>query len=487
MTQSAQRRVRGRARRRPARSPARRCSPTPQVIAGAGNETTGRLIGWLAKVLAEHPDQRRRSRRGPLARSRTSIDETLRFEPTGHATARVRDARTSSTTARPCPAGSADPAARRRRPTATRAATTDPDVFDIHRDDVQHLTFGFGAPLLPRRQPRPPRGPRRARRAPQPLPGVGRRLRQHQARADLDGARLGAHAARHRLMVMPTTSEPVIVVSNDTHIGPRLVEDLRDYCPSKHCDDFDRFAAETATDREAAASLLEGSGYLDHPNFRTAGHHDSAARLADYDHDGVAAGRDLPRLHEPGTDPVRRGRLGRPKPQGEARAGRRRAVDLQPLARRLRGAGTASTHRSGLSADVGRRRRGRRGAVGARRRTARRELPGDARRRAVAEYNRRTWEPLWAACEDLGMPLVTHVGGGTNARYSGLESVALMQLESALFASARGLVDDLRRRLRTSSRVEARDHRDPGQLVPADRGRARHAPRVLRLQARTSR
>ena len=29
-----------------------------QVVAGAGNETTGRLIGWLAKVLAEHPDQR---------------------------------------------------------------------------------------------------------------------------------------------------------------------------------------------------------------------------------------------------------------------------------------------------------------------------------------------------------------------------------------------------------------------------------------------
>ena len=36
--------------------------------------------------------------------------------------------------------------------------------------------------------------------------------------------------------------------------------------------------------------MLQGSGYLDHPNFRTAGHHDSAARLADYDHDGVAAG-----------------------------------------------------------------------------------------------------------------------------------------------------------------------------------------------------
>ena len=29
------------------------------VIAGAGNETTTRLIGWAGKVLAEHPDQRR--------------------------------------------------------------------------------------------------------------------------------------------------------------------------------------------------------------------------------------------------------------------------------------------------------------------------------------------------------------------------------------------------------------------------------------------
>ena len=36
--------------------------------------------------------------------------------------------------------------------------------------------------------------------------------------------------------------------------------------------------------------MLEGSGYLDHPNLRTLGHHDSAARLADYDYDGVAAG-----------------------------------------------------------------------------------------------------------------------------------------------------------------------------------------------------
>src|SRR5258705_13580005 len=53
-----------------------------QVVAGAGNETTGRLIGWLAKVLAEHPDQRREIAEDRSLLTRAA-DETLRFEPTG--------------------------------------------------------------------------------------------------------------------------------------------------------------------------------------------------------------------------------------------------------------------------------------------------------------------------------------------------------------------------------------------------------------------
>ena len=80
------------------------------VIAGAGNETTGRLIGWLAKVLAEHPDQRR-----AVVEDRSLIpnviDETLRFEPTGHATARyvTEDVEYYGTTV---PGRQPDPAAR---------------------------------------------------------------------------------------------------------------------------------------------------------------------------------------------------------------------------------------------------------------------------------------------------------------------------------------------------------------------------------------
>jgi cytochrome P450 len=111
------------------------------VIAGAGNETTGRLIGWLAKVLAEHPDQRR-----AVAADRSLIagviDETLRFEPTGHAVARyvAQDFEAHGTVV---PAGSPIlliMAAANRDP----RRYADPDRFDIHRPDVQHLTFGYG-------------------------------------------------------------------------------------------------------------------------------------------------------------------------------------------------------------------------------------------------------------------------------------------------------------------------------------------------------
>ncbi|POW87682.1 cytochrome P450, partial [Serratia marcescens] len=50
------------------------------VVAGAGNETTTRLIGWSGKVLAEHPDQRRDLVENP-ALIPQAIEELLRYEP----------------------------------------------------------------------------------------------------------------------------------------------------------------------------------------------------------------------------------------------------------------------------------------------------------------------------------------------------------------------------------------------------------------------
>ena len=94
------------------------------VLAGAGNETTGRLIGWLGKVLGEHPDQRRE-----LVADRSlipnAIEETLRFEPTGPHVARyvARDAEYYGDDRS---RGQRDAPARRVRPTATSGATTIP-------------------------------------------------------------------------------------------------------------------------------------------------------------------------------------------------------------------------------------------------------------------------------------------------------------------------------------------------------------------------
>ncbi|MCU4182737.1 cytochrome P450 [Acidiferrimicrobium sp. IK] len=112
------------------------------VIAGAGNETTTRLIGWAGKLLSDHPDQRRELA-ADLALVPNAIEEILRFEPPGPHVARcvARDVEHYGTTV---PAGSAmllivgsanrDP---RRYP--------DGDRFDIHRKPGAHLTFGYGA------------------------------------------------------------------------------------------------------------------------------------------------------------------------------------------------------------------------------------------------------------------------------------------------------------------------------------------------------
>lgn len=112
-----------------------------QVVAGAGNETTGRLIGWLAKVLAEHPDQRREVEQDRSLLTR-AVDETLRFEPTGPHVARytLRDFEAYGTTV---PAGSAVLllfGSANRDPLRYK----DPDTFSLHRDNISHLTFGKG-------------------------------------------------------------------------------------------------------------------------------------------------------------------------------------------------------------------------------------------------------------------------------------------------------------------------------------------------------
>ena len=111
------------------------------LIAGAGFETTGRLIGWLGRLLGDHPDIRREvaADRSLIAQT---VEEVLRYEPTGASIARyvAEDLEYHGTT---IPAGSAlllVVAAGNRDP----RKFTDPDTFDIHRNDGPHITFGHG-------------------------------------------------------------------------------------------------------------------------------------------------------------------------------------------------------------------------------------------------------------------------------------------------------------------------------------------------------
>jgi cytochrome P450 len=111
------------------------------VLAGAGNETTARLIGWLGSLLAEHPEQRAELVADPSLIP-NAIEETLRFEPTGHAMARyvTTDVELHGMTV---PAGSAITliVASANR---DRSRWAEPDRFDVHRQ-VHHLrTFGRG-------------------------------------------------------------------------------------------------------------------------------------------------------------------------------------------------------------------------------------------------------------------------------------------------------------------------------------------------------
>jgi cytochrome P450 len=116
-----------------------------EVVAGAGNETTNRLIGWTAKLLSEHPDQR-----AQLVANRSlipnAIEEVLRYEPPGPHVGRcvaradivLHGVKVPADSALLFLIGSANRDDRK---------FPDGDRFDITRRDGRHITFGNGIHL----------------------------------------------------------------------------------------------------------------------------------------------------------------------------------------------------------------------------------------------------------------------------------------------------------------------------------------------------
>jgi predicted TIM-barrel fold metal-dependent hydrolase len=226
------------------------------------------------------------------------------------------------------------------------------------------------------------------------------------------------------------SGDPVVLVSCDTHVGPRLVEDLRPYCPASHLDDFDRFAA---------AQTGFGSGLIpDHPNLHTAGHYESAARLADYDRDGVAAGVLFHGSQNSQPLPFRAFTFGGPDASFDPDL---EAVGLHVYNRWLvdfvaeapdRHIGLAQIPAWDVDASV-----------------AEVEWAHDAGLRAVnfpgmrpgviLEYSDRAWEPFWSTCEERGMPLATHVGAANVQVATGPEAIMISTMEGGGWMARRAM------------------------------------------------
>ena len=215
---------------------------------------------------------------------------------------------------------------------------------------------------------------------------------------------------------------PAIIISCDSHAGPRLREDLRAYCPAAHLDEYDAFvtayeAAEAVPPADPALAAI-ARDFAAHPNIALAGHYDMHARLADMNHDGVAAeviyhasqnSQPLPFV----ADPF--GGLG-PVPAGGFALG---AVGYQIYNRWLADFVSVEPERHiGLAylpmwdADAAVRELEWAAAAGLRGVN----FPPPSRAGHL-EYNHPAWDPFWSACEHVGVALHTHSSGAAAFDY----------------------------------------------------------------------
>jgi predicted TIM-barrel fold metal-dependent hydrolase len=219
-------------------------------------------------------------------------------------------------------------------------------------------------------------------------------------------------------------SAPLVIVSCDTHIGPRLVDDLRPYCPTDLLDDFDaysdglqekRAAAAAARERVAFGGKTMGSDWgVRLANLQTPGHYDMYARIRDLDADGVA-----------GEVMFHDSQNGEPIPfQTETLLGRdggdNQNFDLLKAGRHIynqwladvcsiepeRHIGLMQLPMWDVEAAIEELEWGRAAGL--------KGVNFPTPRPYLQPYNDPAWEPFFSACEDLGVTLCNHGGAGAS-------------------------------------------------------------------------
>jgi len=232
---------------------------------------------------------------------------------------------------------------------------------------------------------------------------------------------------------------PFVIVSSDTHIGPRLVEDLRPYCPKTLLGDFDAFADALEKKREAAAAEKKKVSFggtnpgpdwgVRFTNLQTPGHHDMHARLRDLDNDGVSAevmfhdsqnGEPIPFQ----SDTLLMRGTGDGQDFGLLRAGQRiynqwlaDVCSIEPE----RHIGLMHLPMWDIKAAIEELEWAR--SVGLK------GLNFPAPRMYMQPYNDPAWDPFFSACEDLGVTLANHGGAGASGgTYPGAMSIAKFEI-----------------------------------------------------------
>lgn len=232
---------------------------------------------------------------------------------------------------------------------------------------------------------------------------------------------------------------PLVLVSADTHIGPRL-KDLREYCPTEYLDDYERYIDAL---KQAAKESPFGWDREDPQvqavlrNAQTRGHFDMHARIADMDADGVAAeivfhgsqnGQPVPFADTDFFGSLTRSDAA----EVSARKRELEAVGIRMYNRWLadvcsvepeRHVGLAHLPVWDVEATLT--------EVNWAREAGLRGLNFPAPRNGVVEYDRPDWEPFWSLCEDTGMSLTTHAGAGNSWAPTGPHSSAVVLLETA--------------------------------------------------------
>lgn len=218
---------------------------------------------------------------------------------------------------------------------------------------------------------------------------------------------------------------PLIVVTADSHFGPRLREDLREYCPRQYLEEYDAYvkAYEPLSDPGKLRESLGGEGLGEQGSSHaqltndTAGHYDVHQRLKDMDRDGIAAeviyhgsqnGQCFPLLPTMGgtfNSMVFSPGVCSPHELELAAVGQRMynrwladQCSVQPerhvgLAHVPMWDVAAATREVEWASSVG--------LKGV-------NFPGP--KLGIPAYDELVWEPFWSTCEELGMTLSTHAG-----------------------------------------------------------------------------